>query len=187
MKNQEELDDEFLDELECDREYLKVIEKNNCLIEDLERARDEFCGIGTRKVKLRLNKLAKDNVDALYVRKLLEIEDVNIQAKRCEWWKYREKTYERKERLIYELISFCESHSEYRYGVQGSNNHSVNGVVYFELQDGTQLSFHCMIRDFRRYRRYDGKWDGLVNSTLPKLEKYILEHFANLIGAMKGN
>ena len=26
--------------------YLKAIDKNNCLIDDLERARDEFCGIG---------------------------------------------------------------------------------------------------------------------------------------------
>ena len=180
MKHDDFDDDDFFDDYEQNEEYLKAIDKNNCLIDDLERARDEFCGIGTRKVKLRLNKLAKDNVDALYVRKLLEIEDVNIQAKRCESWKYREKTYDRKQRMLYELMAFCESHPEYRYGVQGSDNYSVNGVVYFELLDGTQLSFHCMIYDFRQHRRYDGRWDGLVNSTLPKLEKYILEHFSQV-------
>ena len=57
-------------------------------------------------------------MDALYVRKLLEIEDVNIQAKRCESWKYREKTYDRKQRMLYELMAFCESHRTLSTGME---------------------------------------------------------------------
>lgn len=36
----------FFDDYEQNEEYLKVIDKNNCLIDDLERARDEFCEVG---------------------------------------------------------------------------------------------------------------------------------------------
>ena len=45
MKHDDFDDDDFFDDCEQD-EYLKAIDKNNCLIDDLEKARDEFCGIG---------------------------------------------------------------------------------------------------------------------------------------------
>ena len=46
MKHDDFDDDDFFDDYEQDEEYLKAIDKNNCLIDDLERAREEFCGIG---------------------------------------------------------------------------------------------------------------------------------------------
>ena len=46
MKHDDFDDDDFFDNYEQDEEHLKAIDKNNCLIDDLERARDEFCGIG---------------------------------------------------------------------------------------------------------------------------------------------
>ena len=46
MKHDDFDDDDFFDDYEQYEEYLKTIDKNSCLIDDLERARDEFCGIG---------------------------------------------------------------------------------------------------------------------------------------------
>ena len=46
MKHDDFDDDDFFDDYEQDEEYLKVIDKNNCFIDDHERARDEFCEVG---------------------------------------------------------------------------------------------------------------------------------------------
>ena len=45
MKHDDFDDDDFFDDYEQDEEYLKAIDKNNCFIDDLDRARDEFCEV----------------------------------------------------------------------------------------------------------------------------------------------
>ena len=56
--------------------------KTKLLVNGLTQARSEFARIGTRKVKLALNKLAKTDPYAYALRVALEIEDANITAKR---------------------------------------------------------------------------------------------------------
>ena len=70
-------------------------------------------------------------------------------------------------------MAFCIEHN-YVHGMQETDNFSTSRVLYFELPDGTQVSFHC---NEARAKPYKGAWDGLVNSTLPKLEKYIRQHY----------
>lgn len=154
-------------------EAAKAKIKNEDLVRQLTAARSEFCGIGTNKVKRRLNRIAVRDPDAMYVRKLLEIEDTNIRAKQCSKYRYKNKIYGTKEYLLKELVAFCIEHN-YVHGMQETDNFSTSKVLYFDLPDGTQVSFHC---NDARARPYKGTWDGLVNSTLPKLEKYIRQHY----------
>lgn len=86
---------------------LKAEEKNRKLVRSLMDSRENFCGIGTRKVKLLLNKKVKegDKLAELY-RTALEIEDQNIQAKKT-YGKYRQKTYDVKYYYIEKLVSMC--------------------------------------------------------------------------------
>ena len=51
-------------------------------VQELIKARSQFAGIGTRKAKLALNKLAKTDAYAEALRVALEIEDANLTAKR---------------------------------------------------------------------------------------------------------
>ena len=62
--------------------------KNSLLVEDLEDLRTDALGIGTNKIKRRLNKLAKEDNIAKIIRLMIEIEDVNILAKKY-YGKYR--------------------------------------------------------------------------------------------------
>ena len=48
--------------------------KNDELIEQLHENRTEFLGIGTRKIKIRLNKLSKDNIILKVIRLMMEIQ-----------------------------------------------------------------------------------------------------------------
>lgn len=83
-------EDPYFDPEAYDR-IQKAKAKNASLVRALSYARDTFCGLGTRKVKLQLNKLAKESKEAEYVRRLLEVEDINIQAKANKWHKYKQK------------------------------------------------------------------------------------------------
>jgi hypothetical protein len=60
----------------------EVHEKNENLICDLKKKRDEFAGIGTNKAKRRLNKLASTSLIAKAVRLALEVDDKSISAKK---------------------------------------------------------------------------------------------------------
>jgi hypothetical protein len=69
--------------IENTKEFARI--KNNELIYQLQSSRENFCGIGTNKIKRRLNKLSKTDIIAKSIRLLLEIEDCNIQAKKYIW------------------------------------------------------------------------------------------------------
>ena len=140
-------------------------------VRQLTRARDAFCGIGTRKAKLRLNKLALRSPIARAYRLALEIEDASTLGKKYggEWSYYH---YEKKHLHIHELIILCQEQG-WIYGKHKSDAFGVQWIVYFELPGCEQISFHanldCECPD------YAGQWDGKQHSTLNKLEAAITE------------
>ncbi len=75
--------------------YDKSLTNAEILYEQLKNARKFYCGIGTKKVKLMLNKLSSCSQSALIVRLALEIEDSNIQAKNTKKEIARYKYYEK--------------------------------------------------------------------------------------------
>ena len=66
---------------EYEERQFKIAVRDETLIWQLANSRKNFCGVGSRKIKLLLNKLAKtDNLAKAY-RIALEAEDKNISAK----------------------------------------------------------------------------------------------------------
>ena len=111
------------------------------LIRILEKKRETFCGIGTRKIKIRLNKLCDQSIDALLFRKALEIEDKNISAKKYQ--NYRDKYYEEKGDLIEELIQFCIANNiNVGYQEVEEQEYQTLYVVYFDFPNCEQISWH---------------------------------------------
>lgn len=182
--------------------YDKTREKYSDLISQLSDKRNTFCGIGTRKAKIRLNKLAKNSLIAMLYRKALEIEDKNIQAKAFP--NYRDKYYEEKSSLLNEFIKICldnnikvgyseesterkvriNEYDEYGYRIYEEDPeyeiivHTMY-IVYFDLPGCEQISWHSKSKP--NCPLYDGVWDGKTNSVLPKLEKAILDAFPSII------
>ena len=151
--------------------YYEAQQKNESLIFDLMYKRTNCLGIGTNKLKRRLNKLIKQGNDiAKAYRLAFETEDVNIQAKNC-YGKYRTKKYEQKVNLIHLLISvFVENN--WVFGYHNTNNYSTNYIIFFELPNCEQISFHVNI-NIKGIPKYEKEWDGKINSTLDKLCKAI--------------
>lgn len=157
-------------------------EKNMELVEQLECARDEFCdGLGTRHTKLMLNKLGKTNRLAVLFRKALETEDCNIMAKRY-FGSYRRDYYEKKGELLDELTELCDE-LNVTYGISKTDNYSTSHIIYFELPNCQQISFHFNPSKASSYPKYNKPWDGKVNSTMWKLDEAILKNFPNEVKA----
>ncbi len=94
-------------------------------VRNLDKARDRFCDLGTRKTKLRLNKLAKTDIYAKALRIALEIEDKNIVAKKYRGgninaYTYSAVNYFAKEDGIKQLIEICKTQQWTSYGIQKS-------------------------------------------------------------------
>lgn len=145
------------------------------LVRQLEKARDDFGGIGTRKIKLRLNKIGEHCSIARAFRLALEIEDCSTQGKKyggSEWsdQKYREKT-----RLIEKLCQLCEREG-WIYGKHETKQFPPH-IVYFELPFCEQISFHTTLSF--EIPLYEKTWDGKRNSTLGKLETAITTYLKN--------
>lgn len=158
--------------------------KNMQLTGMLADKRSSFCDMGTRKAKLRLNKLSKEGVPmAKILRMALEIEDLNITAKGAPYY-YRHKIYSQKSSKICELADLCQENNLI-YGIQRTCNYSTSYVIYFEIPDAGQISFHTntVLKDWPVYQ---GEWDGLRNSTMGKIEKAVLKLFENNPPAGKG-
>lgn len=170
--------------IEKKKKQNEAIRKNKDLVKQLRTSRENFCGIGTRRIKLLLNKLAKNgDIVAKAYRLVLEIEDKNITAKDTDF-RYMDKVYAQKHMLIVELIEFCIENS-FKYGVQNSLEHKTNAIVYFELPGMEQISFHTTFYNGHNYQEYDGEWDGKVNSTLAKIETSILERYGDEVNKLK--
>ena len=152
-------------------------EKNYQLVDSLVDSRENFCGIGTRKVKLQLNKLMKKGVEyADLYRTALELEDVNISAKRY-WGSYKRDYYDKKVELIEELVELCKKY-KLTFGKQPTNNYSTSYIVYFDIPKAGQISYHTN-KVNPSWPMYLKDWDGERNSTLPKLEKAISNFLKN--------
>lgn len=166
----------FINEgIEKQKRIDEAYEKNRQLGEQLEEARENFCGLGTKRIKFFLNKLSKQgDINAMVLRQLLEIEDKNISAKKT--WYHPEWLYYKKSELIKNCARIY-GENKMIYGVQRSDNHSANTVMYFELPvTGEQVSFHTNMdgEEYSKYLEYPKKWDEQVNSTIPKLEKCLM-------------
>jgi len=157
----------------------KALVKNAQLIDELYNLRENALGIGTRKMKIRLNKIAVQNIEAKIARMVLEIEDVSTQAKNASW-KYKDKKYFQKQELIEELVEIYKQ-TDYDYGIQYEENYNTNAILYFELPNGSQVSFHTNWDEEIHVKKYEKKWDGLVNSTFKKVITFVEEKFINEI------
>ncbi len=152
----------------------EIQEKNYDLGEQLSESRINMCGIGTRKVKLFLNrKIKQGDTKARILRVALEAEDANISAKQY-WGDYKYKYYEKKADKIHDLISLYEKDQTLVFGYQDYKGRETNHIIYFELPDsGEQISFHCTLSKTDDIPVYGKAWDGVQNSTLPQIEKDI--------------
>ena len=159
--------------------------KNQDLIAQLSEKRDSMCGIGTRRLKLFLNKLMKNgDIIAQSYRLALELQDINIVAKR-QYGGYRDHTYEKKRNLLKELIGLCRVHG-WVYGYQSSSVIGVDSVIYFELPDMEQISFHTRMRELGGgIPPYPKPWNGKENYTLIAIEQAIMSRYGDAISALK--
>ena len=150
--------------------------KNSMLSVLLHDKRKTMCGIGTRRLKLFLNSLVKqgDKVAELY-RIALETEDYNIKAKETIPY-YKERAYIKKHEYILRLIDLSKE-AGVKYGWQPSDIRNINSVVYFELPDMEQISFHTELTDKEKQSipKYRKQWDGKVMSTLGKIEDAVIK------------
>lgn len=159
--------------------YYDALHKNEMLVENLEDFRTNALGIGTNKIKRRLNKLAKENKIAEIIRLMIEIEDVNILAKKY-YGKYRKNKYEEKQSLLQELINIYKE-SDYIFGFHESDIPIVKCILFFELDENLeQVSWHSS-RIYNGVSKYKKEWDGKENSTYPKLLNYISINFPDII------
>lgn len=140
-------------------------------VRQLTNARKQFCGLGTRKVKLLLNVRVRRCPLARALRLALEIEDASSVAKKYGGqWRYT--YYEKKQHLIYELIGIFKEQG-WMYGKQRSDGGYPRFIVYFELPGCEQISFHTDLD--AEVQDYPHQWDGKQHSTLPKLERAIAQ------------
>lgn len=179
VNNKKALEAEIIKRVESDYTKFLALEKNNELVESLRDNRKSFCGIGTNKIKRRLNKLAKSDSVAKAYRLMLETEDKNIQAKDS-YWKYKDKIYAEKHKLINTLIDLCRLEG-YIFGKQKSDVRATSNIIYFDLPNCRQISFHCTLDNANNVPDYTKEWDGEVNSTLTKLEEAILNKYPEII------
>ena len=90
--------------------------KNWCLVDEQIDMRESFCGVGTRKIKVFLNqKVKKGDKIAELLRVALELNDVNVSAKRY-WGDYKRDYYSKKEDLIRDLNHLYRENGELDYG-----------------------------------------------------------------------
>jgi hypothetical protein len=168
--------DEFLElidiyekeSLDYQQHIEEVNEKNEQLVCDLKKKREQFAGIGTNKAKRRLNKLAITNSVAKAVRLALEIEDKSISAKGC-YGMYRDRIYKKKGELILSLSELFNK-EQWVYGIQKSEVPPTSHVIYFEIPNCEQISWHFTPESESNLPEYMSKWDNKSNSTLEKLE-----------------
>lgn len=146
------------------------------LVRQLEQARAAFCGIGTRKIKLRLNKCSAVSPVARAFRLALEIEDCSTQGKKYRRSEWSDRNYFKKSLLIEQLIALCRE-QKWNHGKQKSDSYFPPFIVYFELPHCEQISFHTSLTKPDIVQEYDGKWDEKRNSTLAKLEAAINVYF----------
>lgn len=141
------------------QEHLDAIRKNRNLIGELSALRKTALGIGTRKLKIRLNKLPSPLAKAYRI--AIEIEDKSVQAKSC-YGKYRKRLYDIKQKLILDLVSlFIEQ--GWSFGKQDNQGIETSNIIYFEVPNCGQISFHCNLPFY--IPEYVNEWIGRQDET----------------------
>jgi hypothetical protein len=143
----------------------------------LNTARRQFCGIGTRRTKLALNKLSMTSTLTKALQIALEVEDKNLTAKKYHGgdiagYTYDQIAYFEKHDGIRKLIEICKLKG-WNFGVQESTVFGASHVIYFELPGVEQISWHFSPLSDHHLPVYDGVWNQKQNSTLRKLEAAI--------------
>lgn len=80
-----------------------------------------------------------------------------------------------KDQYIKDLAKVC-SRNKWVYGWQKSDAINIPYLVYFELPDCEQISFHSKT-NFSYMPKYKGEWDKKEDATLNKIEHAITQHF----------
>lgn len=151
--------------------------RNQDLVDKFERQKTTFFNnMGIRKAKLFLNKRIKENDEiALMYRLALEAETQNVRAKDCQR-DFKDKVYAEKEKYIKQLIEVCDR-NKVKYGVADSDAPAASHVVYFELPNMRQISFHSNL-DVAKLPNYNDEWDGIINSTTDKIEEAMIKTYS---------
>jgi hypothetical protein len=156
--------------------YYKALEKNNNLIADLEDIRTTALGIGTNKLKRRLNKLTENDNIALALRLAFEAEDKSVQAKKS-FGKYRSKIYDIKREIINQLVQLFKDNN-WIFGQKISNVRETSQIIFFEIPNCEQISFHSDVNSY--VPEYIPEWDGKINSTFGKLLDCIIKRYPDI-------
>lgn len=176
----EMLDERYLRNDVNEKNHQTALAKNEKLSKILHDKRETMCGVGTRRVKLMLNKRIKqgDKVAELY-RKAIEVEDCNIRAKESNYY-YKGKIYRQKARLLMDLVDLCLK-ADVVFGKQMVDGRETNCILYFELPHVEQISFHTTLEghELSMIPDYPKQWDGKTCSTLDKLEDNFNELYYN--------
>jgi hypothetical protein len=143
-------------------------------VKALDDARENFAGVGTRKAKLKLNRLATLDPVARALRLALQAEDESASAKRYHG-KWRQKHYDRKQKVLMELVECCREQG-WTFGVQPTRVFPSH-VVYFDIPECQQISFHLSLPADHGLPMYGASWDGQENSTLAKLSDAVRRLF----------
>lgn len=159
---------------------MSVEEANRRNIVLLKKSRHNACGIGSKQLKLRLNKLIKsgDKV-ANILRNLIEAEDSNINAKKY-FGKYKDSYYSKKESCLFNAFQYM-NELGWKYGYSLDVGKNAKFVVYVYLPNGEQLSWH-MVEDayISILPKIDVKWDGKPATTLTKLYDYVMVAYPDI-------
>lgn len=177
--NEKYADIEYLQEQADEQDYAKYKArlKNEQLIGLLEEKRTDICTIGTNKLKRRLSKIGKTNELAAALRSFLDIEDINIQAKK--YYAYSDKLYSKKTEFLGLLIEKFQQ-NDWLCGHQyNTDNPNIPYIYFFELPICEQVSWHCEQKFV--INEYEKKWDGKINSTLDKIENAVETYFPEVI------
>lgn len=156
-------------------------------IEYLKSHQDAFIGAHTTRSIIRFLKRRSNSGEpfAMMYALALTAEVSNIKAKKFELeGKDNKKTaqyrikHECLRQLCEEIRSWNILHEDelilYGYGV----DYNIGlPVLYFNLPDTEQISFHDNIRHDMQVPRYPLDWDGYENTTLPKLRQGIINHY----------
>lgn len=144
------------------------IEERHCAAFENQCNLEEFRKHGSRKLKVRMNRLM-DYKEIFILKKLLEAEEFNITAKEC-YYKYVDYHYDKKSERLLEAIEKLKE-TGWHYWWQKDTDGNASYIFYVELPGEVQVSWHGMdVSDMKdvpseKYR----DWDGELASTLPKI------------------
>lgn len=149
--------------------------KSETLKTQLESARDRICGIGWQSIMFILKGNAFRSPEAVALAWALQTERANIESKQKEFRKLA-KLWDKKMYLMY-LKEECRKNG-YTYGYKESEKEG-RYIVYFELPNCEQISFFVDLTEdeLKDFPRYEGEWDGVTLSTLPRLEEALKKTF----------